>query len=122
MPVSSTIAERRRSVKHGVVRVALASSLLIGGVGAALSQPAAAQSTSILSVSSLVPKEAILYAETKLDTQSDQMVALDGILQKLGSEGSLIDQIQSASDPISGVALDLEDAEVGIAIMPSAFE
>jgi Protein of unknown function (DUF3352) len=118
----STLAHRRHTIREELARVGLASALLIGGFASVLHQPAAAQDSSLLSVSAFAPKEAILYAETKLDTQSDQLVALDAIVQKLGSSDSLIDEVRTASDPIPGVNVDLEDAEVGIAIMPSAFE
>jgi hypothetical protein len=103
-----------------VARVMLAIALLVGSALSMIQAPVVAQSSALLSVSALAPSDSALWAETRLDSSSDQMVKFDALLMKLGASQSLTDEIQNASDPMSGLTIDLEGAEVGIALRASA--
>lgn len=80
-----------------------------------------AQSSALLSTSTITPANVVIYAEISLDTESSQLQQLDELLARLGSEESLIDAInQSATGATFDV--DLTDAEVAVGVLPSALE
>ncbi|HRA48819.1 MAG TPA: DUF3352 domain-containing protein, partial [Thermomicrobiales bacterium] len=103
-------------------RIAIAGALLFGGFASLIQQPASAQADALLSVSSVMPKDTLVYGETKLDSTSDQFVQLDALLTRLGSDESLSEAISDEADFTDDINLDLEGAEVGIGFRPSAFE
>ncbi|HQY30275.1 MAG TPA: DUF3352 domain-containing protein [Thermomicrobiales bacterium] len=103
-------------------RMAIAGALLFGGFASLIQEPASAQADALLSVSSVMPKDTLVYGETKLDSTSDQFVQLDALLTRLGSDESLSEAISDEADFTDDINLDLEGAEVGIGFRPSAFE
>jgi hypothetical protein len=99
-----------------------ASALLLGSALIPFAPaPANAQVSPLLSVSTIMPADVVLYGETRLDPTSDQYVKFDAVLQRLGSESSLSDAIAEEGELIGNVPIDLTNAEVGIGLLPDAF-
>jgi hypothetical protein len=106
----------RRRIANGVLAIALVVPALMTAV-----VPAShAQGDALLSVSTVAPADTVFYAEALLDSSSEQLVLLDEILLKLGSESSLIDEIEQATAENDGVSLD--GSEIALAVLPSALE
>ena len=112
---NTTIKGRWRSVA--------ATSLVLAGMAAPMLgfTSARAQEGGPLSLASITPADAAVYAEILLDPERDQIKTLDELLIKLGSEDSLIDSL--ANVEMTGASkIDLTGAEVAIVVLPTALE
>lgn len=116
VPVSST------GVRHRAARIGIAFSLVLAMSAAILAQSdVRAQSSALLSLSTVTPADATIYAEVALDPENTELQQLDELLLRLGSDESLIEAIQESAEEASG-EVDLTDAELAFVLLPSALE
>ncbi len=104
-----------------VTRLAATGLLLASAVLSAVAAPVHAQTSPLLSVSTIMPNQVLLYGETKLDPTSDQMAMFTTVLARLGNDEPISETIADENELIDGVPLNLLNAEVGIGLLPIAF-
>lgn len=104
-----------------VTRLAATGLLLASAVLSAVVAPVHAQTSPLLSVSTIMPNQVLLYGETKLDPTSDQMAMFTTVLARLGNDEPISETIADENELIDGVPLNLLNAEVGIGLLPIAF-
>jgi hypothetical protein len=103
-----------------VPRLMAALLVTVVSIGLISYAPSRAQEPALLSPSTVTPETVLFYAEISLDTSSEQLQQLDELLQRLGSEESLIDALNESAAETADV--DLTGSEVAIAILPAALE
>jgi hypothetical protein len=103
-----------------VPRLVVALLVTVASIGLVSHAPSSAQESALLSPSTVTPDTVLFYAEISLDTSSEQLQQLDALLQRLGSEESLIDALNESAAETADV--DLTGSEVAIAILPAALE